>query len=365
MFARTNNFKYTTLHKFNKETLESVKCLLDTPTDIVITTHYNPDGDALGSSLALSKYLIKKGHRVSTIIPNDFPDFLKWMPGHEETCIYFHHSKTADELIARAAVIFCLDYNAIPRVNLFADRLFEAKGKKVLIDHHLEPENHFDFALSVVKTSSTSELIFDFIAALGDIDLIDRDLAICLYVGIMTDTGSFSFACNYPHTYEVVSKLVQAGVDTEQVHRLVYDTYSECRMRLLGFCLSERMKVMHDFSTAYIWLSKEDLKKFDFTPGDTEGVVNYALSIKNISFAALFTEKNDRIRISFRSKGSFSVNNFARAHYQGGGHRNAAGGDSFVTIEETLKKFEELLPIYKNEIMNAARETSVLNPVTL
>ncbi|MBK6964502.1 MAG: DHH family phosphoesterase [Bacteroidales bacterium] len=350
------------MHKFNPDTLEAVTRLLKLPSEVVVTSHYNPDGDALGSSLALSMYLKEKGHKVSLILPNDFPDFLQWMPGVEDVVIYFHKSKTADELIANAAIIFCLDYNSIPRVNLFADRLFEAKAIKILIDHHLQPENHFDYSFSVITTSSTSELVFDFIEAMDDLSLLNRDMSVCLYVGIMTDTGSFSFACNYPHTYEVVSKLVQKGVDTEQVHRLVYDTYSEGRMRLLGFCLSERMIVLHETATAYIWLSKSDMERFGFKPGDTEGVVNYALSIKDISFAALFTEKSDRIRISFRSKGDFSVNNFAREHYQGGGHRNAAGGDSFEPMEKTLSGFVDLLSLYKEDLLKAARQSSTLNP---
>lgn len=350
------------MNKFNDETLKTVSQLLEVPSRIIVTSHYNPDGDALGSSLALTSYLLKKGHKVSMILPNDFPDFLNWMPGIEDTLIYFHKSKTADELIANASVIFCLDYNAIPRVNLFADKLFAAKGIKILIDHHLQPEDHFDHSFSVINTSSTSELIFDFIVAMDDYSLIDRDIAVNLYVGIMTDTGSFSFACNYPHTYEVVSKLVQKGVDTERAHRLVYDTYSEGRMRLLGFCLSERMVVLHESATAYIWLNKSDMDRFNFKAGDTEGVVNYALSIKDISFAAFFTEKSDRIRISFRSKGNFSVNDFARDHYQGGGHRNAAGGDSYMSMEQTLSAFEALLPGYKDELLKAASQSSRLDP---
>lgn len=350
------------MHKFNLEILSIVNQLLEAPSRIVVTSHYNPDGDALGSSLALCDYLQKKGHDVSLILPNDFPDFLGWMPGTENIIVYFHKSKTANELIAKASIIFCLDYNAIPRVNLFADKLFEAKGIKILIDHHLEPESHFDYSFSVINTSSTSELIFDFIEAMDDYSLLDKNMSINLYVGIMTDTGSFSFACNYPHTYEVVSKLVQKGVDTERVHRLVYDTYSEGRMRLLGYCLSERMIVLHESATAYIWLNKSDMERFGFKPGDTEGVVNYALSIKDISFAALFTEKSDRIRISFRSKGDFSVNDFAREHYQGGGHRNAAGGDSFASMELTLSGFEELLPRYKDHLLNAAIQSSRLDP---
>lgn len=346
------------LHKFNTASVEKVKDLLKHPTEILITSHYNPDGDAIGSSLAMVAYLRMKGHTVHLILPNDFPDFLGWMPGIEETVIYFHHSKLADRLLASAELIFCLDYNAIPRVNLFADKLFNAKGYKILIDHHLQPEDHFDLLFSVIDTSSTSELVYDFIDAIGDRNLISKPIAINLFVGIMTDTGSFSFACNYPHTFEVVAELLKAGVDTEFIHRLVYDTYSEGRMRLLGFCLSERMVVLTEFATAYIWLKRTDLERFGFKPGDTEGVVNYALSMKDVSFAALFTEKSDRIRISFRSKGNFSVNDFARQHFNGGGHRNAAGGDSFSIMEETLTHFESLLPEYKESLIRAKNQST-------
>ncbi len=346
------------MHKFSPASVEKAKELLKHPAEIVITSHYNPDGDAIGSSLALASYLRTKGHSVHLILPNDFPDFLSWMPGIEDTIIYFHHAKQADRLLESAELIFCLDYNAIPRVNLFADKLFNAKGYKILIDHHLQPENHFDLLFSVIETSSTSELVYDFIEAIGDRNLISKPVAINLFVGIMTDTGSFSFACNYPHTFEVVAELLKAGVDTEFIHRLVYDTYSEGRMRLLGFCLSERMVVLTEYATAYIWLKKTDLERFGFKPGDTEGVVNYALSMKEVSFAALFTEKSDRIRISFRSKGNFSVNDFARLHFSGGGHRNAAGGDSFSAMEQTLSHFESLLPEYQEGLIQAKNHSA-------
>lgn len=353
-------FKKPALYKFNSEIFSGVKKLLEADGEIVITTHYNPDGDALGSSLALGRYLKKKGKKASIIIPNDFPDFLRWMPGQEEAIIYFHHSLRADVLLANASMIFCLDYNAIPRVNLFKEQLFSASAKKILIDHHVQPEDHFDYMLSVVETSSTAELVYDFIRAMGDEHLIDVETGVCLYVGLMTDTGSFSYSCNYPHTYEVLAELVRRGVDTEQIHRLVYDTYSENRMRLLGFCLSERMTVMPEFATAYIWLSKTDMERFHFQPGDSEGVVNYALSIKGISFAAFFTEKSDRVRISFRSKGNFSVNSFAREHFEGGGHRNASGGDSFLSLSDTIEKFSGLLPRYKQELNQAASQSTIL-----
>lgn len=333
---------------------------MDNSSKILITTHYNPDGDAVGSSLALYHYLLLKGYEVNVIIPNDVPQFLQWMPGLSNAYIYYHKSKQSDELLENADIIFCLDYNSFSRVKLFPKNLENAKGKKILIDHHPEPEKQFDYVLSVIPVSSTAELIYDFICALGDNKLINTDIGNNLYVGMMTDTGSFSYASNYPDTLETVADLIKKGIDTEKVHRLVYDTYSENRMRLLGYCLSEKLVVLPEYCTAYISLSKEDLEKFSFQPGDTEGVVNYALSIKNISFAALFTEKKNSIRISFRSKSDFSVNEFARKHYEGGGHHNAAGGDSQLKMDETLRAFEELLPQYKEALINAARNSSSL-----
>jgi phosphoesterase RecJ-like protein len=348
------------LHKFNKETLKSISGLLAKSEHILITTHYNPDGDAVGSSLAFYNYLILKGFNVNLIIPNDIPQFLHWMPGLDKALIYFHNKKKCDLLIAEADLIFCLDYNSISRVNLFQKQLEEATGKKVLIDHHPDPEDQFDHQLSVIKVSSTAELIYDFICAFDDQNLINVQIGSNIYVGMMTDTGSFSYASNYPETLEIVADLIRKGVDTEKVHRLVYDTYSENRMRLLGYCLSDKLVVLNEFCTAYISLTKDDLAKFSFQPGDTEGVVNYALSIKNISFAALFTEKNGCIRISFRSKSDFSVNDFAKKHYEGGGHRNAAGGDSCFSMEETLKRFEEFLPQYKDALVDAAQKSSII-----
>lgn len=345
------------MSKFPKEIFDGVREVLSKFTKILITTHYNPDGDAIGSSLALYLYLKGKGYQVNVLIPNDVPEFLQWMPGLNDAVIYYHHKKQGNKLLEEAEVIFCLDYNSLSRVNLFHDELMKAKGKRILIDHHPEPENEFEYQLSFVKVSSTAELIYDFIVALDDQAYINTEIGMNLYVGMMTDTGSFSYASNYPHTLETVADLIKKGVDTEKVHRLVYDTYSESRMRLLGFCLSEKLVVLNEYCTAYIWLTKSDLNKFLFKPGDTEGVVNYALSIKNISFAALFTEKKDCIRISFRSKANFSVNDFARKHYLGGGHINAAGGDSYLSMDETLKGFTDLLPQYKEALNEAARKS--------
>jgi phosphoesterase RecJ-like protein len=329
------------LVQFNK-----LRYQISDSSDIVITTHYNPDGDAIGSSLALYHLLTKIGSKAVVIIPNDYPSFLKWLPGSDKIVVYDSNIAECDSLIRNARILFCLDYNSMSRVKHFMKQLQEATATKILIDHHPDPSDEFDFAHSRTSVSSTCELLYEFIKGLGFEDQIDKDVAACLYVGIMTDTGSFSYACNNSQTYDITASLIKTGIDAEHIHRLIYDTYSENRMRLLGFCLSDRLIVLKKYETAYIWLTRNDLLKFDHQIGDTEGVVNYALSIEGITLAALFTERNDRIRISFRSKGEFSVNELARKYYAGGGHRNAAGGDSFLNMNETLQKFEELLPGY-------------------
>jgi len=322
---------------------------------IVITSHFNPDGDAIGSSLALYHYLAMKEHDVSVMVPNAFPDFLAWMPGSDEILIYEEDNATCDNLLSKAEIIFCLDYNAIHRTGPLQASVMEAGAIKVLIDHHLEPEStHFDYLFSNVDTSSTGELIYDFIVGLGHAELLNKDIATGIYVGIMTDTGSFSYSCNHEKTYRVVADLFKNGIDAGQIHRLVYDTFSESRLRLLGYCLSERLVVLPEYATAYIALSSEDLNRFNYQVGDTEGVVNYALSIKGIVLAAFLTEREDKIRISFRSKGDFSVNELARKHFAGGGHKNAAGGDSYKSLDKTIDEFLALLPAYKDQLTKLA-----------
>jgi phosphoesterase RecJ-like protein len=224
------------------------------------------------------------------------------------------------------------------------DEFKSSKAVKILIDHHLDPAVFTDYTISKPATSSTSELIYEFLLALNKKQLINKEVAECLYTGIVTDTGSFSYSCNYEATYLIISELIKLGIDGEQIHRLVYDTYSEDRMRLLGYCLSEKLKVFQKYGTAYISLTKEDLKKFNFKIGDTEGVVNYALSIEGISVAVLFMERDGYIKLSLRSKGNISVETIARKYYDGGGHHNASGGSSYVGMEQTLKEFEKLLP---------------------
>ena len=324
--------------------------LLQKPRKILITTHSNPDGDAIGASLALYVYMVKKGHYVHVMVPDPDPAFLHWLPFHEHIMVFSMNQKGCERVINEAELIFCIDYNGIRRLSHASSYVRKANAIKILIDHHVQPENDFDMQISITKTSSTSELIYDFIAYSGDKHLIDKSIAECIYTGIITDTGSFSYACNYEKTFLITAALHLTGMDGEHVHRLVYDTYSENRLRLLGYSISEKLVVLPEYNAAYISLSKEDLEKFDYQIGDTEGIVNYALSIKDINLAALFTEKKDMVKVSLRSKGNFSVNEIARKFFTGGGHANAAGADCYLSLEETIRIFRSMLSQYKDQL---------------
>ena len=337
----------------NQQIIVNIREQILQAINIVIVTHTNPDGDAVGSSLGFYLFLLKfnPNAKIKVIVPNDFPSFLKWMPANKGILIYQGNEKAAILEIEEADLCFCLDFNSLKRTDKLSSFLEVSKAYKILIDHHPQPDTNFDIMISNIASSSTSELIYDVINALSGIQIIDKEIASCLYAGIMTDTGSFSYSCRRPETYLIVAELIRKGIDSELIHRRIYDTYSENRMRLLGFCLSERMKVLNDLHTAYIFLTQDDLNRFNHQNGDTEGVVNYALSIEGIVLAVLFTEKEDKIRISMRSKGEFSVNDFARSHFQGGGHKNASGGDSFISMKDTLIYFESILKNYQDELI--------------
>jgi len=325
------------------KTLKDIKHLInEDPKKIIITSHKNPDGDAVGSSLGLYGFLKSLGHNVEIIVPNRFPGFLEWIPNSNLINIYQNDLTKCDELISKADIIFSLDYNAFHRTGIMNDVLLNAKAIKILIDHHLSPTQDFNLLYSNTNVSSTCELVYNLIESF-DLVTISKEIATALFVGIMTDTGSFSFSCNNPRTFIIVSKLIEHGIDIKEINQHVYHTNSENRTRLLGFCLSERLKVLKQEKTAYIYLSKEDLTKYNYQIGDTEGIVNYALAIQGVQLAALFSEKDGLIRISFRSKSTFDVNEFARKHFDGGGHKNAAGGNSKLSLIETLEKFESIL----------------------
>ena len=342
------------VHFFNvmvfDKVFEEIKQLLGEKKKIVLTSHHNPDGDAVGSVLGLYHYFLMKGYDVAAVLPNDFPGFYSWMPGSTEILIYEKNANRVKALLNEADIIFSLDYNAFNRVGQMTESLKKSPAKKIIIDHHPNPEEGFDYYISTTDTSSTGELVFDFIVSMDGKELIDTNVAAALYVSIMTDTGSFSFSCNNPKTYRVTADLIETGIDATKIHKLVYDNYSEHRLRLLGFALSERMIVWNDLHTAVIYLSKADLKRFEYKAGDTEGLVNYPLSISNINVSVLITEKDRKIRLSFRSKGDFAVNEVVSKYFEGGGHKNAAGGYSYVTMEKTLDNVKTVMERYKKEL---------------
>ncbi len=318
----------------------------------LIITHYNPDGDAMGSSLAFYQYLIKKGKDPIIVTPNDYPDFLHWLPGNDKVVVYKRNCGTVLNAIKEADVIFALDFNAPDRTEGLEKYLEEASAKKVIMDHHPEPGDFADIIISNTQYSSTAELVYHVIESLNDTELIDKDIAECIYTGIMTDTGSFNYNSSNPYTYFVVSKLIDLKINKDKIYWNIYDNYSADRMRLLGYCLYKKMEVFPEYNTAILSITKEEQKDFSFAPGDSEGFVNYPLSIKGMRFTAIFIEKEKQVKISFRSKGDFPANKFAEDHFNGGGHKNASGGHSTDSLEITLKKFRELLPKYEKELNN-------------
>lgn len=318
--------------------------LSDKSLKVVIISHVNPDGDAIGSSLALYQYFKNISfENVEVVIPNMHPSFLTWVPYNDRIITATKQNSPATRLLKNADLIFCVDFNDLERTDQLTSSIRNSKAVRVLIDHHPDPKPEFDIMFSHTATSSTSELVYDLIVAMGHKDLLNKDIAACLYAGIITDTGSLSYGCNYPKTYYIIAHLMELGIDGELIHRQIYDTYSEDRMRLLGFSLSDRLVVLHACKTAYIHLSAQDLKNFNYKEGDTEGVVNYALSIQGIELAAIFIEKKGVVKISLRSKGDINVNNLARSYFNGGGHKNAAGGRSKKSIEDTIEYFKSII----------------------
>ena len=338
--------------KLNRKDILRIADALSTPKRVAIAVHYNPDGDAIGASLALALFLQAKGHTVSILSPNELPYFLDWMPQIDKIFIATKQFESCKAEIDAADIIFCLDFNSFDRTGILQKTLEQAKSLKILIDHHLNPSPSFDIVYSVSEeTSSTCELMYHFLAhILKEKKNITQEMATCLYVGIIIDTGSLSYSCNNWSTYQILGELFRFGIDGGKIHQWVYDNFSESRMKLLGFCLSDRLVVLPEYASSYIYLTKEDLTQFHYQQGDTEGIVNYGLSIKGIRFTAFFTERDDRIRISFRSKGDFDVNNFAQQHFKGGGHKNASGGNSYINMENTINDFRTLLQKYKTEL---------------
>ncbi|WP_046757384.1 DHH family phosphoesterase [Kordia jejudonensis] len=335
----------------NEVDIKAIKTLLQTPKNIVIIPHKNPDSDAIGSTLALWHYLKNKGQEAIIVAPNDYPDFLKWMPGETEIVKFDTQKEEAEKYIEAANVIFTLDFNDLSRIGEMASTVSKSDATFIMIDHHQQPAEYATYTYSDTSMSSTCEMVYNFICFLEDEDDITPEMASCLYSGIMTDTGSFRFSATTSTTHRVIANLMDKGANNSEIHNAIYDTNSPTKLQLLG-CALKNMVVLEAYNTVYITLSKQELLQYDFRKGDTEGFVNYGLSLKGIKFAAIFIEnlQEPYIKMSLRSKGDFSVNEFARTHFNGGGHTNAAGGRSDDSMEDTVKKFKEILTAYKNEL---------------
>ncbi|MFV8367352.1 DHH family phosphoesterase [Flavobacterium sp. XS1P27] len=328
--------------------IQAIQLLLSTPKKIAIIPHRGPDGDAMGSTLGLYHFLLKNNHHPVVVSPNEFPDFLAWMPGSETVKVYEKDKENCTKILEEAELIFTLDFNALHRTGEMEHVLAELKAPFIMIDHHQKPDDYAAFTYSDTSFGSTCEMIYNFILFLGKKEDIDKTIGTCIYTGILTDSGSFRFPKTTGTTHRIIAELIDLGVENTEIPTLLFDNSSYARLQLLGRAL-QNMKVLTEHKTAYTTLTQDELNSFDHVKGDTEGIVNYGLSIKGIVFTAIFIENKEEkiIKISFRSQGDFDVNQFARDHFNGGGHRNAAGGKSEVSMEETIRKFEGLVTTLK------------------
>ncbi len=324
---------------------------LSSPKNIVITMHQKPDGDAMGSALGLYNFLVQLGHKVTVISPTNWANFLSWMPGCKQVVDFDFSREKALSILKETEVLFCLDFNILHRTKHMESVLTELKCTKILIDHHQQPqEEAFDFGASDTSKSSTCEMVYDFIVGSGHSDKINSDVAECLYTGIMTDTGSFRFPATSASVHRAVAHLKESGLQHAKVHEYIYDSFLENRLRFIGHALLNRMEVFYEYNTTLMYIPKADLLRFDIKTGDTEGLVNHLLSIEGIKFGALVIDRDEERKWSFRSKGNFDVNTFARKHFEGGGHFNAAGGRSSDSLDHTIQKFKQVLKEYKDQL---------------
>ena len=321
----------------------------DRADHIVIVSHVSPDGDAIGSSLGLWHFLESQGKDAHVIVPNAFPDFLKWMPGSKDILLYDRYTEFADKLIDRADVICCLDFNALSRIDKLAPSVEAAQGRKILIDHHLNPDDFCRITISHPEISSTSELVFRLICRMGYFEDLSKEAAECIYTGMMTDTGGFTYNSNNQEIYFIISELLSKGIDKDAIYRKVYNTYSESRMRLMGYILYSKLRVYKDCNAAMISLSAEEQSRFDYIKGDSEGFVNIPLSIKNVRLSCFLREDTEKamIKVSLRSVGDFPCNKLAAEFFNGGGHLNASGGEFWGTMQDAERLFETALEKYK------------------
>lgn len=322
--------------------------LIDAAERIAIVVHTGPDGDAMGASLGLWHYLMTIEKEPVVIVPDELPSFLQWMPGTECLLVYNERAETCDKILSGADLIFALDFNVLSRLGKMENAVKNAVAQKILVDHHLHPDDFAKVTISYPEISSTSELVFRLICRMGDFSKINLAGAECIFTGMMTDTGGFSYNSNSPEIYSIVHELLKLGVDKDDIFRKVYNTNTENRLRLTGYALYEKMKIYPSHKTALITLNRDELKRFEHRIGDTEGLVNMPLSIENVIFSVFMREEPDKIKVSLRSVGTFPANKVSADLFNGGGHLNAAGGESYISLEETVKKFEEALDDYRD-----------------
>ena len=333
------------------QAIEQFYPILNQPFKAVITAHQKPDGDAMGSTLGLYHFLKQLGHEVTVISPTNWAQFLDWMPGVEQVIDFEANKNEASEIVAAADYVFCLDFNILHRTKHLEPIIRDAKALKILIDHHQQPDTpSFAYGISDVKMSSTCEMVYDFIVQSGHSNLINIDIATCLYTGLMTDTGSFRFPSTTASVHKIVAHLKELGLQHAKIHENIYDNSTEGRLKFMGNAFLNRMTVLPEFKTAVMAIPKSDIYKFELKTGDTEGLVNYLLSIEGIKFAAILIDREEERKWSFRSKGNFDVNIFARTHFEGGGHANAAGGRSSKSVDETFNDFKNIIENYKSQL---------------
>ncbi|WP_207535466.1 DHH family phosphoesterase [Desertivirga arenae] len=332
--------------------ITALKEILADPKHIVITTHHKPDGDAMGSSLGMYNYLIQKGHHVKVVSPTDYPVFLHWLPSNSDVVIFTEQNQESARLVESADLIFCLDFNTLSRINELGELVRASSAIKVMIDHHLEPEDFDNYRHWNINACATAQLVYDFIVnIMQEEQLINKDVASCLYTGIMTDSGSFRFPNTTPEVHHIVANLINKGAENWKIHQLVYDNFSEDRLRFLGHCLLNNLQVFREYNAAMISVTQAELQQYNIETGDTEGLVNYALTINGVRLAALIIERADKVKLSLRSTGEFPANEICKKYFQGGGHRNAAGGQSDQPIAEVIEKFKSILPEYKSLLL--------------
>ena len=320
---------------------------------IVIVSHVSPDGDAIGSSLGLYHFLLSQDKTVHVIVPNAFPDFLKWMPGAKEIIQYNRYKEFADTLIQEADVICCLDFNELKRIDEMEEAVKNSPGRKMLVDHHLNPGDFARITISHPNISSTSELVFRLICQLGNFSDISKEGAECIYTGMMTDTGGFTFNSNNREIYLIIGELLSKGIDKDEIYRRVFNTHTEDRFRLMGYVLYDKMQIFPQFKAALITLSRDEQKRFHHMKGDTEGFVNMPLSIKDVCFSVFLREdtEKDMIKVSLRSVGTFPCNKVAAEFFNGGGHLNASGGEFYGPMEDAVALFKQALVKYEDQLL--------------